>query len=63
MTMTPHEADAATLRAIGERLQSRGDDGVAALVFFAATLVDDCADVPLDLVTETVDAIKASREK
>lgn len=62
MAMTPHEADAATLRAIGERMQSRGEEGVAALTFFVATLVEACTPVPLDLVIDIVDDIKTTRE-
>ena len=62
MAMTPHEADAATLRGIGERLQQRGEDGVSALAFFLATLVEDCTEVPLDLVIDIVDEIKTARE-
>jgi hypothetical protein len=59
--VTPHEADAATLRGIGERMQSRGDEGVAALTFFVATLVEDCTPVPLDLVIDIVDEINTGK--
>lgn len=61
--MTPTEADAATLRGIGERMQSRGDEGVAALTFFVATLVEDCTPVPLDLVVDIVDELNEGHGK
>ncbi len=57
--MTPQEADAATLRAIGERMQSRGEEGMAALTFQMARWCEDCVELPTDLVADTLTAIKA----
>ncbi len=57
--MTPQEADAATLRAIGERMQSRGEEGMAALTFQMARWCEDCVALPTDLVADTLTAIKA----
>lgn len=45
VTLTPAQLDAAGVRGIGERLQSRGDAAVADLAFFLGRLIDDCADV------------------
>lgn len=60
--MTPQQADAATLRAIGERMQSRGEDGMAALTFQMARWCEDCVELPADLVASTLQAIRSDQE-
>lgn len=60
--MTPQQADAATLRALGERMQQRGEDGMAALTFQMAAWCESCSPLPTDLVEETIAAIKTERE-
>ncbi len=60
--MTPQQADAATLRALGERMQQRGEDGMAALTFQMASWCEDCVPLPTELVAETLIAIKTERE-
>jgi len=58
---TQQQADAAVLRAVAQRCESRGEVGIAALVRFTASLVQDCVPLPLDLVQATVAEIAATR--
>jgi hypothetical protein len=60
---TDVQRDAATVRAIGERLQGRGDAAVAELLFFIASLIEDCVDVPAETVREVVEEIVAQRSE
>ncbi len=57
--MTPQEADAATLRGLGERMQARGEDGMAEITFQVARWCEECVPLPLDLVQEALAPAKA----
>lgn len=56
--MTDHEADAATLRTLAARMERRGEDGLATLTRQMADWVEQCVEVPDDLVRESVRAAK-----
>lgn len=49
--------DAAQLRFLGERMQQRGEDGMAALTFQMARWVEACIALPADLVHEALASI------
>lgn len=49
--------DAAFLRFLGERMQERGEDGMAALTFQMARWVEDCIELPADLVQEALASV------
>lgn len=61
--MTPQQADAATLRAIGERMQQRGEEGAALLTFQMARWCEEGVELPLDVITEGLNAISDSQEE
>ncbi len=58
MNLTPQQADAATLRAIGERMQQRGEAGSAALTFQMARWCEDGVELPLDVIEHGLAALK-----
>lgn len=56
--MTEHEADAATLRTLASRMERRGEEGFAAMARQMADWMDECVEVPADLVADAFDRSK-----